>query len=84
MTTAHQNCRVRLWGEHGEWGDDQKLEIYLYYSWRFISMGSTATNLAGSKTSQEKNFPEVSKKQCLNLLYTGNYLHSTDIVLEAL
>ena len=47
-------------------------------------MGSTATNLAESKTSQEKNFPEVPKKQCLNLLYTRNYLHSTDIVLEAL
>lgn len=29
----------------------------------------------------QKNIPEVSNKQNFNMPYTGNYLHSTDIVL---
>ena len=32
----------------------------------------------------QKNIPEVSNKQNFNMPYTGNYLHSTDIVFTAM
>ena len=32
----------------------------------------------------QKNIPEVSNKQNFNMPYTGNYLHSTDIVFTAI
>ena len=32
----------------------KKLEIYLYYSWPFISVGSTGMNSTGLKTIQKK------------------------------
>ena len=53
-----------------------------YYSWPSVFVGSKSTdsNNCGSKIF-EKNTPEISKKQNLNLLHVGNYLHSIYIVL---
>ena len=61
MTITNQSCREDF-GENMENGVMiKKLEIYLCYSWPFTSVGSTAMNLTGIKTSQKKIFQKFPK-----------------------